>query len=94
MPSMSRLTSQIQHQGLARSIAKARLLLRQVRSIGKRDYNPLFKLGDEMIQFQGLHGLLALAVSEMVPVNVAVLLSEDVKRQVRPHQTHHSKTMR
>ena len=56
--------------------------MQQVRSIGKRDYNPLFKLGDEMIQFQGLHGLLALAVSEMVPVNVAVLLSEDVKRQV------------
>ena len=54
----------------------------QVRSIGKRDYNPLFKLGDEMIQFQGLHRLLAIAVSEMVPVNVAVLLSEDIKRQV------------
>ena len=61
------------------------MIIVQVRSIGKRDYNSLFKLGDEMIQFQGLHALLAAAVADMVPVNVGVLLSEDVKRQVGPH---------
>ena len=68
------------------------VLLLQVRSIGKRDYNSLFKLGDEMIQFQGLHTLLAAAVAESVPVNVGVLLSEDVKRQVRTPRRPHCNT--
>ena len=71
-----------QHRTQHRSIAHTASPV-QVRSIGKRDYNSLFKLGDEMIQFQGLHTLLAAAVADMVPGNVGVLLSEDVKRQVR-----------
>ena len=54
-----------------------------MRSIGKRDYGHLFKLGDELIQFGGLHALLASSVADMVPVNVAILLSDDAKRQAR-----------
>jgi len=57
---------------------------RQVRSIGKRDCGNLFKLGDEMIQFAGLHGLLAASVAEMLPVSLAALLGEDAKRAARP----------
>ncbi len=56
---------------------------RQVRSIGKRDCGNLFKLGDEMIQFAGLHGLLAASVAEMLPVSLAALLGEDAKRAAR-----------
>lgn len=56
---------------------------RQVRSIGKRDCGNLFKLGDEMIQFGGLHALLAASVAEMLPVSLAALLSEDAKRAAR-----------
>ena len=55
----------------------------QVRSIGKRDCGNLFKLGDEMIQFGGLHALLAASVAEMLPVSLAGLLSEDAKRAAR-----------
>ena len=55
----------------------------QVRSIGKRDCSNLFKLGDEMIQFMQLHHLLASSVAEMMPVNVAVLFSDEAKRQAR-----------
>ncbi|KAK9829628.1 hypothetical protein WJX72_006968 [[Myrmecia] bisecta] len=55
----------------------------KVRSIGKRDCSNLFKLGDEMIQFQQLHQLLALSVADMLPVDVSQLLSEDAKRQAR-----------
>ncbi len=55
----------------------------QVRSIGKRDCGNLFKLGDDMIQFGGLHALLAASVADMLPVNVGLLLSEDAKRQSR-----------
>lgn len=55
----------------------------QVRSIGKRDYGHLFKLGDELIQFAPLHSLLAGSVADMVPVNVGILLSDDAKRQAR-----------
>ena len=62
---------------------KAGQLQMQVRSIGKRDYGGLFKLGDEMIQFGGLHTLLAGSVADMVPVNTSILLSEDAKRQAR-----------
>ena len=58
-------------------------LLWQVRSIGKRDCGNLFKLGDDMIQFGGLHALLAASVSDMLPVNVSVLLSDDAKRLAR-----------
>ena len=43
----------------------------QVRSIGKRDCGNLFKLGDDMIQFGGLHALLAASVADMLPVNVS-----------------------
>ena len=55
----------------------------QVRSIGKRDCGNLFKLGDDMIQFGGLHALLAASVADMLPVNVGLLLSDDAKRQSR-----------
>ncbi|KAK9842297.1 hypothetical protein WJX81_005127 [Elliptochloris bilobata] len=55
----------------------------KVRSIGKRDCGNLFKLGDEMIQFGGLHALLAASVAEMLPVSLAALLSEDAKRAAR-----------
>ncbi|KAK9796643.1 hypothetical protein WJX73_007169 [Symbiochloris irregularis] len=55
----------------------------KVRSIGKRDYAGLFKLGDEMIQFAPLHSLLASSVADMVPVNTSILMSEDAKRQAR-----------
>ena len=54
-----------------------------MRSIGKRDCGNLFKLGDEMIQFGGLHALLAASVAEMLPVSLAALLSEDAKRAAR-----------
>ena len=36
-----------------------------------------------MIQFGGLHALLAASVADMLPVNVGLLLSEDAKRQSR-----------
>lgn len=55
----------------------------QVRSIGKRDCGNLFKLGDDMIQFGGLHALLAASMADMLPVNVGLLLSDDAKRQSR-----------
>ena len=45
-----------------------------MRSIGKRDCGNLFKLGDDMIQFGGLHALLAASVADMLPVNVSNLL--------------------
>lgn len=54
-----------------------------MRSIGKRDCGNLFKLGDDMIQFGGLHALLAASVSDMLPVNVSILLSDDAKRLAR-----------
>ena len=57
--------------------------LLQVRSIGKRDCSSLFKLGDEMIAFSGLHQLLAASVADMLPVNVSVLLCEEAKRLAR-----------
>jgi hypothetical protein len=55
----------------------------QVRSIGKRDCGNLFKLGDDMIQFGGLHALLAASVADMLPVNVGLLLSDEAKRLAR-----------
>ena len=61
----------------------------QVRSIGKRDCGNLFKLGDEMIQFAGLHALLAASVADMLPVSLAALLSEDAKRQARSAAAKH-----
>ena len=54
-----------------------------MRSIGKRDCGNLFKLGDDMIQFGGLHALLAASVADMLPVKVGLLLSDDAKRQSR-----------
>lgn len=57
--------------------------MRQVRSIGKRDCGNLFKLGDELIQFGGLHALLAASVADMLPVSPGVLLSDDAKRLAR-----------
>ena len=54
-----------------------------MRSIGKRDCGNLFKLGDDMSQFGGLHALLAASVADMLPVKVGLLLSDDAKRQSR-----------
>ncbi len=65
------------------TLALTETLLWQVRSIGKRDCGNLFKLGDDMIQFGGLHALLAASVSDMLPVNVSILLSDDAKRLAR-----------
>ena len=36
-----------------------------------------------MIQFGALHGLMAGAVGDMLPVNIAVLLGDDAKRLAR-----------
>ncbi len=54
-----------------------------MKSIGRRDRASLFKLGDELIQFGGLHTLLAGSVADMLPVVVSVLLSDDAKRLAR-----------
>lgn len=71
-------------KGTSGGVYSCRVVLSlQVRSIGKRDCGNLFKLGDEMIQFGGLHALLAASVSDMLPVNVSILLSDDAKRLAR-----------
>jgi len=66
---------------LSSTLALGALL--KVRSIGRRDCGGLFKLGDDMIQFGGLHALLARSVAEQLPVSAAVLLGEDAKRAAR-----------
>lgn len=55
----------------------------QVRSLGRQQFGGLFTLGDELINLQPLHSLLAVSVSEMLPVNIAVLFSADAKRLAR-----------
>ena len=60
----------------------------QVRSLGRRQCGGLFLFGDELIQFNALHSLLAVSVCEMLPVNVTVLLGEDsVRRTARPQES-------
>jgi len=66
---------------LSATLALGALL--KVRSIGRRDCGGLFKLGDDMIQFGGLHALLAGSVAEQLPVSAAVLLGDDAKRAAR-----------
>ncbi|EIE22795.1 hypothetical protein COCSUDRAFT_47698 [Coccomyxa subellipsoidea C-169] len=76
-------TEGLTYQGYWLSTTLALGAFLKVRSIGKRDCGNLFKLGDDMIQFGGLHALLAASVSDMLPVNVSILLSDDAKRLAR-----------
>jgi len=66
---------------LSASLALGALL--KVRSIGRRDCGGLFRAGDDMIQFGGLHALLGASVVEQLPLSAAVLLGEEAKRAAR-----------
>ena len=66
---------------LSASLALGALL--KVRSIGRRDCGGLFRAGDDMIQFGGLHALLAASVADALPLSAGVLLGEDAKRAAR-----------
>ena len=66
---------------LSASLALGALL--KVRSIGRRDCGGLFRAGDEMIQFGGLHALLGASVVEQLPLSASVLLGEEAKRAAR-----------
>jgi hypothetical protein len=53
----------------------------QVRGVGKRGGTAyLFRLGDDLINFGALHGLLAASVPEMMPVAVAELLVDGAQK--------------
>lgn len=54
-----------------------------MRSLGRKQCGGLFLLGDELINMTALHSLLAVSVSEMLPVNIGVLFSVDAKRLAR-----------
>jgi len=66
---------------LSASLALGALL--KVRSIGRRDCGGLFRAGDDMIQFGGLHALLGASVVEQLPLSASVLLGEEAKRAAR-----------
>ena len=66
---------------LSASLALGALL--KVRSIGRRDCGGLFRAGDDMIQFAGLHALLASSVTDALPLSAGELLGEDAKRAAR-----------
>ena len=66
---------------LSASLALGALL--KVRSIGRRDCGGLFRAGDDMIQFGGLHALLGASVVEQLPLSATVLLGEEAKRAAR-----------
>ena len=52
----------------------------QVRALGQKHCGGLFLLADELIKFSRLHSQIALSVSEMLPINMAMLFSEEAKR--------------
>ena len=57
----------------------------QVRGVGKRGGTTyLFRLGDDLINFGALHGLLAASVPEMMPVAVAELLVDGAQKTGQP----------
>ncbi|PSC74954.1 Myosin-J heavy chain isoform A [Micractinium conductrix] len=66
---------------LACSLAAGGLL--KFRTIGRRDVGHLSRLGDALIRFQAVHEPLGDSIAGQLPVNVAVLLSEDAKRTAR-----------
>ena len=66
---------------LSASLALGALL--KVRSIGRRDCGGLFRAGDDMIQFAGLHALVASSITDALPLSAGELLGEDAKRAAR-----------
>lgn len=66
---------------LAASLATGALL--KVRVVGKPDLQFLFKLADAFIGLTDLHIALGGVIAEEIPVDVALLLSEDAKRSAR-----------
>ena len=69
--------------GYLLSVSLATGALLKMRVIGKPDLQQLFKLADSFIGLTDLHVALGAVVSEEIPVNVALLLSEDAKRSAR-----------
>ena len=70
---------------LAASLATGALL--KVRVVGKPDLQFLFKLADAFIGLTDLHIALGGVIAEEIPVDVALLLSEDAKRSARRRST-------
>jgi myosin-5 len=66
---------------LGASLATGALL--KMRSVGRPDLDQLFRLGDSFIGLTELHAALGAAVAESLPVDVALLLSDDAKRSAR-----------
>ncbi|KAH7619484.1 hypothetical protein Ndes2526B_g06464 [Nannochloris sp. 'desiccata'] len=66
---------------LAASLATGALL--KMRVVGKPDLQQLFKLADSFIGLTDLHVALGGVIAEEIPVNVALLLSEEAKRCAR-----------
>jgi myosin V len=70
---------------LSASLATGALL--KMRAVGFPDLDRLFHLGDEFIGLTDLHIVVGAAVAAEVPVNVALLLSEEAKRSARRRST-------
>ncbi|KAL4419268.1 hypothetical protein ABPG77_004826 [Micractinium sp. CCAP 211/92] len=63
------------------SLAAGGLL--KARTFGLPYGSKLFRLGNSLVNFTAVHEALGDSVADMLPVNVAVLLSEDAKRTAR-----------
>jgi myosin-5 len=66
---------------LAASLATGALL--KMRVVGKPDLQQLFKLADSFIGLTDLHVALGGVIAEEIPVNIALLLSEEAKKCAR-----------
>ena len=51
-----------------------------MRALGRKQCGGLFMLADDLMNFSRLHSQVALSVSEMLPVTISMLFSEDAKR--------------
>ena len=51
-----------------------------MKTLNQKHYGGLFLLADELIKFKRLHSQIALSVSEMLPINMAMLFSDEAKR--------------
>lgn len=70
---------------LGASLALGALL--KVRTIGLREGGLLLRLGDALIFFTPLHDTLGDTIADMLPVNIAMLLSDEAKKSARRRPT-------
>lgn len=61
--------------------------LMKIRSVGKSDLGVLFALADRFIGCTDLHVVLGKEIAGLLPINVALLLSDEAKRYARRRST-------